>query len=1230
MESVSNNVFDDALLYKFEKGAHFLDYEISDIKDILKDKNLSIKDHKKTFYIYKLCQLVNIKLNIPINKALYTKVNLYIKFKSYKGVDMLSYEVEEKNYYYLPDEIQSINLVMDGITLNIKEKDYDIINYKSDIGILKLHNYYKLNNNNIANINDRYNLYKLSESLFHIYKYTNDIYEKLILDIVNYKSLHNSDIYISYLKNISKLLKDYESQNKRGNYIEAITVVNNELFNNSMNADNLHNIVVGHKNLDYVIECVIKASQNSIHIKISTFLELMERAQKEKFYDIRLGMLCEKFICEDPIILDYGFDFLSNIYKEKGLNTQYTTEVIKIIRTYFNNELLANELLLQNKINICNFNIEFTEAFISYYNIKGCDEFIIKCLDRMIHYEYHLTEELLKVMYECYSSMGKNNHVLLEEILFNSMKNSKMLFTRVVNESAGDFREYYLKNNIYSKKALILMLEMDNEEQGGIENLIVQMLKQEEINLNNNKECYVHLEGLNGKIFVDEKVSNEKQLNLNLGFIGKLYYTIDGESKVLHRICGKERYFEKLLSFYHKVEDKEFREYCFELCINRNIYNEEIYNEYIAIDNRSEYVKKAYEITFRNKGMSSYEEDNGKSIDMLKKYIEHYDIHQNYMITKTLLLRTMDEDVSKAVEIAALIELKNAKSAKNVFYSMISKALNENKIDHIIYIFISLIDEECTNPENIKLFLRYLEKAQITDNIIVEAIKKYYTKNSKDIQNMILNQLILKEDTLYKVEILWKLNFISTSNVIIKEIKRICVKNPKWKYEIDIIENVVFNLKNDIVDMIKLSRNCEKNDKIYEIILKVVEENFNVNNELAIELLYNIREYSKAKDIMDFIEDGLIGKYLLKEKYKGNYYNVSNGKDVFKNTICEEVVSISQEVFEYLDEYQCLNGIKLENIEGHYFLNTLNEKWESILEENSLTTVVEWFIRLVRYERKLMEKGISLTYLDFKNTIITENGFVPLKAYEKIDKKKRILIEKNSEYVEEIAKILVRKRSLLNIKEASIVQIFMTFIKNIFEKKLTLIGPINNKEKKKDAEEFYYIEKNIINNSSISTLESLLLELKNMVNEINDIENINILSRINNFDVIGEKKKKETYMYIIKNDIQTEEAKSIIFSYNFEEIEIEVVYVILYMFKCINTIEDREHKRRAKYVQKILVMHIENLIINEEMEGLLIDFIINSLDYKSISKNECLDLVNRVEFKSERNKRYLQEKIRSY
>jgi len=1058
--------FDRTLQKMLSDKAHFYKKEV----EVL---------HKMTnsYLMFKTKHMYRLNINIPINEE---ELNISIAFKNYNVKETFNYVNGVENYYFLPDEISFITIMLNKGIITIGEESFTVE---------KVANSYerKLFSGAAQYLNMNYNSKKENDRIALFLYFNNPSFEVNKFNSELYRNLFNSNIMFKHehYYGIVKRLFNQRSYVDFDNYM--LQSIENEYLRLRLSPEAVHAYVDSEDNLNNSIKLVLKAQQNGVEIWIRTMLLLIKKALKKKSFDAGLAISCELFIYNNAVINEDISNYLINCYEKLSIHTEYTKKSIEIINTYIKDDEKISRLNLFNLMHENQYNYSFYSELERVYEATGADnETVYEAVCSMLHHNaINYDKNFLDMIGELYKN-HPNNYVLLKHYVLASIDSS----LPIPKDYLIKLRDYIMAARVINSEINKIMLYMVEKEVPGIENYFSELFKYE----------VLHSEDLpKGEIFISSRNMDSLRI-VNDGIVSEFCVPVgycydfkamasENQGQLSLERSKIKKYHNKFVEWFDKVDSKEFKSFAGEVCVVNNILDVKILD--YCFQHNEDYWDKAAVMLVKEFGLK----DKKKTLKYMKKLIDSVDILPMEFIDA--VLKMCDENMVNTASL--LMTTKKDMSSTKLEYIIrmtALKALNSKDVKALNIILTDCIDN-INSQHWLNIYCSYVKSLKDIGKTEYSVIIKAFAEAQKNgMEEEFIRAFIEVECTSYMFgSLLYQIHQYKEDS----RIKELCMniliaypENCSVAMASEIIQyfglNMDFKKQSAFLSFADL---CGKNEGMIKSTIDIARKYLHTNIEFSRELLKIVSSKSEeAKLIYDYlasqskqrIQNYSIDKKLSSGSFGEVYkaYNLMNNNDAYALKLTD--ASMYNLIVQYF------KSVKLKVIFEDRWILFEGVNIKDAVENSSLKEMMKIAASLVYFQSILFKNKLPLNNFSEEQLIIIEGAVIPLNIVD--DEAVNI---KNDD-----------------LSEEKVCTILIGFI-------LTMFSWSENKTEQLEA-----VREVLKGSESIGSINALAILLRDILSCLENSEQANEFvpkKHIALYPILNEKQKNMVIEYMLENDI---------------------------------------------------------------------------------------------------------------
>ncbi|MCM1988798.1 hypothetical protein [Oceanirhabdus seepicola] len=912
-------------------------------------------------------------------------------------------------------------------------------------------------------------------------------------DILRYKNLFHEDeiFYIREKIKENKANVEKESISRLENTLESLTS-----YSLDLSAD-IENLIKKKEYVKAIGRLYSEEKEERSKLKESLFLKLVQLYSRTvndaDERDLRLGIMCEEFICKYEIVPECIYDYIEEFYRKNTLRTDNTQKAIAIVERYYKDNIKAGRFILYNHIHNNFYNFEFFEILIKRYKRYGIKEKLVnRAINTLVRNKNTVItpqkDEFLEILLEVYKN-NKDIYILEYILMFSKRANlsvDKQLFK--------DYIHHYEKYEMISLRSMQIAQHAFKIGVQGIEKYLLATLQYEYINREDADEYY---SGIN---------NNWTRLQgrfAKIGYSSKVKIRKNGEEReYIKNIISRNfirKNFEILVDLYNTLKDIRAKEMIAETCIDNKMFYERILLDYIESNGSRK--TEAYKLIIRNKIKNQIDEAFKYCLELYEN-VEASKFEKEF---QDVLFWIRDEDLEKTIILVNMI-LSNSKikhnlitrSFRSIIKSCAKYSVENNKTEKVAYIFQKLLEinevyaDNAEKRDTSEIILHYIK--------IIEDIKKedyslildFYSKSEH--KEEIIKILSLKNINVELAKLLIDMKILNENNILKIKVCGFVEKNIDYfvneEYE-EIIEDIISLKKSDKEKILEITSKVKLSDKAQNKILDIVEDQIDKDLNFVFKLLRNIEHYNnKAKSILQLNNDNkLIGRYEVESIEEFKLGEVRLTKDIFNNSeyaLLEMDNPLSQL---FKNSYESINKTALKSKQGCYIIKSYKKLTELIKDSDTI-------------EKLNILKNLS---------VFLKNIFTFIKIKEDTSLEEIVILDDVPVPINILDSTIVREPYLL---DTDLLNIIVSLGNKLFE---------DNKA----------VQKKLIEpiESKISySVNEFIKQIEYLITSNNQEEKLSIGSFIDSYAILKESKDTVNQMCleIVKKDISNDEAYYIV------------------------------------------------------------------------------------------------------
>jgi hypothetical protein len=1093
----------DILINRLKNDFSFAYSEISDL-NMLQDS--AVLDFLN-------CRLKNIyKLKLNGNPVVSFNSKLILKFADFEEGIIVHYD-SHKEYYLLPEMPKEIYIIYNEIIYKIV--NYDCSLYKARV--IGDNVYYNSLLNCLREVREESRIFKSLLFSFskafssNVHKYISHQNEFIINYFIKYKDIFKLEDYKLLL---TSLITDKRMDRDIWNSLEGEL----QLFD----SDGKFELEVKDSDeISTICDRLYRAKFSKVDIPIERYLDIVKRANGEQYYDIRLGELCEEFVCNKTVIVDYIFQYLKFCYLKHRLKTRFSPESVRRLAFYYNEDEDTQKIFLRSYVDDEIINKEFLELFKRYINSKKVDNRTVEDSIRLILRKNDLDEEVYKIVLDFYKS-NPGDYSVLEELIYRRICKGK----KVRGEEYRLLYDFYKKSPVINRRRMIIALRAVKAGVKEYIELVFEYLKYEifsSAETNGNIIFYCSEEKYKEKIFNKAAGNRNKNYLLGLGYCRRFYIeNSDGEVFLYER---KEfiKSTDLFLKYYSSDWDEDRKDFAAAVCVEEGIFNETILRE--QIKNNGQYAMSAYEMIMKNTASL----DPEAAAELFKEYCSKFEGKLDSSRVINFIANLNKQDIGVTVDLVSYMD--NTLSTINygqLCKIVINKAVGLGYYVNLNYLIHKAINDIGDEGRLAVDVLSYVNNVPLKghNRIILELFAKIYAsgKANNELKMAIENRIMSTSANYGELDILYRI-YSSGRNKVLKDfIVSISLDRIKENSEeinkliIEKYESQPQLLKGILTDMNMTEGLAEK---IYHI-LRLDSNNypFMLNH---LEMLKKIeahneeanKTYKKMIDITNTVHKYYIDKSL--EYELGIMYRVH---DIYTGDKASLLLVEDNTLLKCLQIYDRNNSRQkpfMKEVEGYVLLQglDLSKSYRDIANINEVLRVLSDILSL---QVLLKSEGYILPNLEVKDILMIDDTPFPkyiLEVYEYMGFVR---------YEEEIKYPISRKKEYINKNAAFI---------DLYEKDLVeILVHLAFKLLKDSKVDFKGITKYFdgLKSEEIETIEQLKAYVDNLIYqvEVSEKQKQSLQEGIEYFIILDEDARKDITSRIVEEDRSSANAFGIV------------------------------------------------------------------------------------------------------
>lgn len=1059
-----------------------------------------IRESADEYLLFKYNHIYSLKLDLPLDEG---EVQIILSFKNYNNNESLTYTNGVMNFYYLPDEIKYITVILSTGIITVKQGEFKktkLVSADGKINFYRVAQYISINFKN-KELNDKFTLFLyFRNKFFPINNNFVDLYSNLFAASLIFKT----EDYFNIVKRI------FDQKKYAGFSAQVRSSIDNEYLRLRFSPEVVHSLVMNKDDVEVLINLVLKAQQNGVEIWIRSMLHLIKKAKEKNIYNINLGIICEEFVCTNAIINEDICSYLVSCYENILLNTENTEKTIQIVNIYIKDDSKVSELNLYNMMNKNKYNHDFYTELMNLISKTGTgNKLVYEAVNNMIQFpSYSYDENFFDVLEELYKKNPKNIR-LLQELVKKYIDHNMIVPEKYLHI----LKEFYCRSGVINNDIYNIGLFMIESGMQGIEDFAAGLLSYEFIDCRALPSGDIYIKSHNS---VTSKIINDgtqKNICLLLGYSFEFYYGAaqDSMNNIFERPSMKNHY-KVFIDWFNKLKDTDFSNFAGEVCIRKDIFNEKILGNYII--QKQQYWSKAATMIIRQKGVIQIE----KSKKYILKLIEEYEEIPDELTD--ILTRFAGIDIETVTKL--LISFKEhgfELKIKPLLKIIISKAINAGNLN-VLNKVIEDYEYNVIDDYWINIFINYIKNIKYIGTseygIMLKLFHKLFeTGKDHDFLRAILE---IQIDPYEYGLLLYQIYLSKKDDVVRCRFIPILLKYPERcssGMALDVLKEY-FNISSSDEKLcyVNFAYLCNKNRDIIDTILKAAKQYFETDVIFSKALLAVISDKDEeAKSILKSLNSEnvtVVKNYSvenqLKEGRTGCLYNAVNiGKNskAYCLKLNENIIGL---VKQYLSKEE-IRGVAEEKNWMIFEGSILSEEVSNmnLLQELSIAK------SLVTLESILMKNKYCIPNITASKVVVLNQKPISLNLIDVREFNQYCLynLSVSSKYGT-VKNIRINKR----LCESDICLVLKRFIVQLLDSR-------------KETDEDYLKVIDIFNTSNnVNTISSLLLligDIMNVLKSNSDGVTVSPKKALEMYSLLNDKNKNIVDTYILDNDLYSKE-----------------------------------------------------------------------------------------------------------